>query len=117
MEFYFPKNNNKSYFLVVINNLNVDVVRLDNRQKIWSGNVENIFIGENHLLDYLPDYIQEVEKGNSTLLESEKYKYMFIRDFIYTFETTDKIVKYCSNLVNNNVNYPFAYGKIYIFFN
>ena len=41
---------------------------------------------------------------------------MFIRNFIYTFETTDKIVKHYSNLGNNRVNYPFGYGeKIYIF--
>ena len=118
MEFYFTKNNNKIYFLVIINNLNVEIIRVDNRQRIWSGNVENIFIGENHLLDDLPEYILEVEKSNSILLELEKYKYMFIRNFIYTFETTDNIVSYSSNLGNNRVNYPFAYGeKIYIFFN
>ena len=51
------------------------------------------------------------------LLELEKYKYMFIQNFIYTFETTDKIIKYASNLGYNGVNYPFGYGEenIYIF--
>ena len=94
MEFYFTKNNNKTYFLVIINNLNVEIIRVDNRQKIWSGNVENYFIGENHLLDDLPDFIQEFEKGSSIFLELTKYKYMFIRDYIYTFETTDNIVSF-----------------------
>ena len=114
MECYFTKNSNKIYFLIIINNLCVEIV--DNRQTIWSGNVENNFIGENHLLDDLPEYIQEVEKGNSILLHLEKYKYMFIRNFLYTFETTDKIFKYCSNLGNNRVNYPCAYGEENVYF-
>ena len=68
-------------------------------------------------LDYLPEYIIVTEKGNTILLELEKQKNMFIRNFIYTFDNTDKIVKYSSNLGNNRVNYPFAYGeKKYIYF-
>ena len=111
MEFYFTKNNNKIYFLVIINNLNVEIIRADNRKRVLIGDVKSIFIGENHLLDDLNEYILEVEKGNSILLELEKYKYMFIRDFIYTFETTDKIIKYSSNLGNNRGNYPYANGE------
>ena len=74
MEFHFTKNNNKIYFLVIINNLNVEIIRADNRKRVWIGDVKNIFIGENHLLDDLNKYILEVEKSNSILLELEKYK-------------------------------------------
>ena len=85
MEFYFTQNNNKSYFLVIINNLRVDIIRIDNRQKIWSGIVKNIFIGEHHLLNSLHEYTIVSEQGNSILLGLEKYKYMFIRKYYLYF--------------------------------
>ena len=94
MEFYFTKNDNESYFLVVINNLNIEIIRISsNNKNIWSGDVENVFIGEHHLID---DINIEEAKGNSILLHlhsnNQYYKYMFLGSSIYTFETTDKIV-------------------------
>ena len=41
---------------------------------------------------------------------------MFIRVFIYTFETTDKIIEYSSNLGKNRVNYLYAFGEKNIYF-
>ena len=61
-------------------------------------------------------YNKEYEKGNSILLELDKFKYMFIGDCVYTFKTTDEIIKFSSNLGINNVHYPFAYGKDNIYF-
>ena len=33
MDFYSTKNNHKTYFLVNINNLYVEIIRVDNRNK------------------------------------------------------------------------------------
>ena len=109
-------------FLVSINNLNVNIIKINNKEEIWSGIVEKIFLGKHYLIDgyeLTPDIIQ-IEKGNSILLQlpssnNSNYKYIFIRNFIYTFETTDKIVNYCSNVIGR-YNYPFAYGEKSIYF-
>ena len=92
---------------------------MDNRKRIWFGFVENIFISEHHLLDDPKENILETERGNSILLhlknDNSNYKYMLIQNFIYTFETTAEIVKY-SNLGNNRVNFPLAYGEQNVYF-
>ena len=112
MEFYFTKTSYISYFYVIINKLHVEIIRIDNRKKVFSDNVNKMFIGE-HLLNN--NFNKEAEKGNSILLELEKYKYMYVGDCIYTFNTTDEIIKYSSNIGNNNVHQPLAYGqKIFI---
>ena len=41
---------------------------------------------------------------------------MFIGDCVYTFETTDEIIKFSSDLGLNNSHYPFAYGKNNIYY-
>ena len=53
-----------------------------------------------------------VWNANTILLELEDYRYMFIGEKIYTFTTNgDKIIKYISNMGNNNCAYPVAYGE------
>ena len=113
MEFYFTKNSYISYFYVIINKLYVEIIRVDSRKKVFSDNVNKIFIGE-HLLDDI--FNKDVEKGNSILLELDKYKYMYIGDCIYTFRTTDEIIKYSSNIGNNSLHQPLAYGQKNIYF-
>ena len=71
MEFHFTKNSYKSYFYVIINNLYVEIIRVDSRKKVFSDNVNKIFIGE-HLLDDI--FNKDVEKGNSISLELYKHK-------------------------------------------
>ena len=92
MEFYFTKINYKTFFFGIINNLNVEIIRADNRKKAFSDNVNKIFIGEYLLVNN--HYKKDYEKGNSILLELDKYKYMIIGDCLYAFKTTDEIIKF-----------------------
>ena len=120
MEFYFTKNNYKTYFLVNINNSNVEISRVDNKEKIAFNNVEKIFIGEHCLIDDINNYDKEVEKGNSILLQlksdNQNYKYIFIGHCVYSFETIDEIVKFSSNLGFSRVQYAAAYGEQNIYY-
>lgn len=48
--------------------------------------------------------------GNSILVKMSKNKYIYIGSEIYSFNTTDEIIKYTSPVGNNDVPYPFATG-------
>ena len=62
--------------------------------------------------DYLnvfgPD---ENNKDGNFLFEIENKKYVHVGEKLFSFETNDKIVDYFSEHGNNDVKYPFAYGK------
>ena len=62
--------------------------------------------------DYLhvfgPD---EDNKDGNFLFEVEDKKYVHVGEKLFSFETNDKIVDYFSEHGNNDVKYPFAYGK------
>ena len=67
--------------------------------------------------DYLhvfgPD---EDNKDGNFLFEMEDKKYVHVGEKLFSFETYDKIVDYFSENGNNDVKYPFAYGKENIYF-
>jgi hypothetical protein len=46
--------------------------------------------------------------GNSILLQVGKTKYMFIGAFLYTFCTSEPIIKYYSPVGNSGVPYPYS---------
>ena len=113
MEIYFTEHNYGKIFSVIINDKNVTIFRIENRDKIWSGSVLKIFIGKNYIngISGAGDSI-----GNSILLEVEEKKYMMVGESVYTFETDDKIIKFTSNVGNNDVPYPIAYGERNIYY-
>jgi hypothetical protein len=54
--------------------------------------------------------------GNSVLLELNPKKYAFIGDTFYEFSSPEPIVKYISSVGNNDVPYPVALTKKFVFF-
>ena len=77
---------------------------------IVSYEAEKIFIGESPLnemtefsLGYGPNF-----DGNSILVYLNDNKYVFIGSKIYSFKTTNPIVKFVSPVGNSDVPYPYA---------
>lgn len=69
-----------------------------------------IFIGESPLspmTEYSGAYGAEFD-GNSILLKINDNKYVFIGETIYSFNTSNEIVKFVSPVGNNDVPYPYA---------
>ena len=54
--------------------------------------------------------------GNSILLKIGDKRYVFIGHTIYEFSTKDEITEYHSPVGNNDVPYPVAIGKNYVYF-
>ena len=67
--------------------------------------------------DYLHVYgPDENNKDGNFLFEIEDRKYVHVGERLFSSETNDKIEKYFSEHGNNDVKYPFAYGKENIYF-
>ena len=67
--------------------------------------------------DYLHAFgPNENNKDGNFLFEIEDKKYIHVGEKIFSFETNDEIEKYFSEHGNNDVKYPFAYGKENIYF-
>lgn len=78
---------------------------------------ERIFVGDNLLKD--KNYAEfGWAKGNSLLLQSSEKRFIYVGDCIFSFEPVedDIIVKYYSPVGNNDVPYPYAVGKKYVYF-
>ena len=117
MENYFILDNYRKRFSVIINNNYIYIFRISNRDKIWEGLVKNIFIGKSCLNEMDEIFYNPDLDGNTILLELEEKKYMFIGNKgVYTFETEDKIIKFISNVLNNQVPYAYAYGERNIYY-
>jgi hypothetical protein len=88
----------------------------EKRAKVLTTPYERIFIGDNLLKD--PHY-EEVgwAKGNSLLLQISSERYVYVGDCVFSFEPVDEdtIVKYYSPVGNNDVPYPYAVGKKYVY--
>lgn len=75
--------------------------------------VDKVFVGEHYGEMWgLPN---SFFKGNSILLKIGK-KYIFIGYVIMEFTPPEEIYKYYSNIGNNDVPYPVALGKQYVYF-
>ena len=65
------------------------------------------------------EIVDEKFKGNSLLFEINEQEYIFVGKTIYYFNTklnNDRIIKFISNMGNNRVPYPFAYGEKCVYF-
>ena len=58
----------------------------------------------------------ENNKDGNFLFEIGDREYIHVGEELFTFETNDEIVDYFSEHGNNDVKYPFAYGKENIYF-
>jgi len=54
--------------------------------------------------------------GNSILLQMSLHRYVYIGSEIYEFTTTDVITDYVSEVGNNSVPYPVAFGSENVYF-
>jgi hypothetical protein len=87
---------------------------------IYSMHYKNIFIGDN--VNGLKDYVKKgtaFSKGNSVLAELGAGRYVFVGEQIYEFSVAagdDVIEAYHSPIGNNDVPYPVAVGKKYLYF-
>jgi hypothetical protein len=85
--------------------------------KVLTTSYERIFVGDNLMKD--PHY-EEVgwARGNSLLLQISEKKYVHVGDCVFSFEPVDEdvILKYYSPVGNNDVPYPYAVGKKYVYF-
>ena len=85
--------------------------------KVLTTPYERIFVGDNLLKD--PHYEEAGwAKGNSLLLQISDKRYVYVGDCVFSFEPVDGdvIMKYYSPVGNNDVPYPYAVGKKYIYF-
>jgi len=78
---------------------------------------ERVFIGKspkNEMTEYSGGFGKGFD-GNTILINLKDNMYMFIGGEIYTFKTSEEIVKYVSSVGNNDVPYPCAYTKNYVY--
>ena len=69
--------------------------------------------------DYLQVFGLDEDENNKEanfLFEISDKKYIYVGENLISFETNDKIVEYVSEHGNNDIKYPFAYGKENIYF-
>ncbi len=74
---------------------------------------DEIFIGKDE--SFADQYPLCDTIGNSILVKFSDQKYMFVGNIIYTFNAPENILKYYSLLGNNDVPYPVAVSKNFIF--
>lgn len=78
-------------------------------------NVQKVFVGKSKLEKDDKHYESEFN-GNSILLKLPQNRYVFIGTNIYEFTSPEAITKYYSTVGNNDVPYPTASSKNYMFF-
>ena len=93
------KNSNK---IEIFNNYNGCLIAEYNHIKIWIGESPHT-----EMTDYSDGYGEKFI-GNSILIEIQNDYYIFIGDTIYSFIAENKIIKYVSEVGNNDVPYPYA---------
>ena len=135
-KFYYTHNNGIRPFCVYVNTNYVDIYKVPEKykidyntkitQSIYSHKIASlkplkIFIGISSGATYC-DHGKSKEEilfftGNSILVQTGKYKYVYIGSEIYEFETqNDHIIKYHSPVCNNDVPYPVCEGNKNIYF-
>jgi len=63
-----------------------------------------------------PSSMAKWARGNTILIKVENKKYIFVGDEVFSFETTDDIYDYHSEVGNNDVPYPIALGTDNLYF-
>ncbi len=87
-----------------------ELEQTDYTELVFKKRFSKKFIGDDK--NYPPSFA----KGNSILVKTGVNTYVFIGHEIYSFRTTDSIVKYYSLIGNSDVPYPVALGKDSVFF-
>lgn len=77
-------------------------------------NYTNFFIGKN-TKKYTSHSSYGSFTGNSILVETKPLHYIFIGDRIVEFKTIEPVLQYFSPMGNNDVPYPFAITKNYVY--
>lgn len=134
--FYYIHDNGNRPFCVYVNKNYVDIYKIPDKynidydtkvtrgmysHKIASLKPLKVFVGVSSGAKYC-DHGKSIEEilyftGNSILVQTGKYKYVYIGSEIYEFETTnDHIIKYHSPVCGNDVPYPVCEGNKYIYF-
>jgi len=128
--YYLTHDNYSRPFCVYINELDNEVsvykrdddssTDLKNYTKlIQKFKTDKIFIGEspfNPMTEFSGGHGPAFD-GNSILLKIDENEYVFIGDQIYSFKTTNEIIKFVSPVGNNDVPYPYAIDdKDYYYF-
>ena len=87
-------------------------------KQLFTVNAKEVFIGKKSPAGGYDGLKPSQAEGNSILLGLGGNKYRFIGWDIYDFTTLegDKIIKYYSDIGNNDVPYPYAVGEKYIYF-
>lgn len=114
-------NGNEQFCLYISPKNEVDVYKVDENNEANDDNygkiftytklvktfkAKEVFIGKSP--KSLSDYNGKEYDGNSILLYLGLNKYIFIGNFIFSFTTKNKIIKYFSPMGNSSVTYPFA---------
>ena len=117
---YYTHDNGGRPYQVVININNIQVFNNENKEFILEfDNPEKVFIGESpetEMTKYSGGYGNEFI-GNSILVKTKDNTYYFIGHNIFKFSTEDEIIKYVSEVGNNDVPYPYAIdskGRYYL---
>ena len=84
-------------------------------KKILDINYTKLFLGDN-LLNDSKSKKKGKFIGNSILIQTGKYKYVYVGTEIYSFETKEDINKYYSPVGNSLVPYPYAVGESLTYF-
>ena len=83
---YFTLDNYRKRFSVVINDNNVTIFRIKNRDKIWEGIVKDIFIGKsclNEMTEFSGARNDSIWDGNTILLELEEKNICLLEIMMY----------------------------------
>jgi hypothetical protein len=98
-----------------VNGKFVDIVAP--HKHIFDVQVEKVFVGKASPGGGYDGLKPSEAEGNSLLLHLPDDKFMYIGDYIYTFEPVrgDTILRYYSDIGNSDVPYPYAVGKTHIY--
>ena len=104
-------DNGGTPFVVTIDQSRVTVIKTDTNDKVLDmKRVIRVFIGESPITDMTifsgghgPAF-----RGNSILVQTGLHEYTYIGTRIYTFQSRAEIIKYISEVGNNDVPYPYA---------
>ena len=108
---YYTHHNGHRPFRVHIGNTTAYIYNNTSRRLHQQGplysyeNIVRIFLGDNN----------GKQKGNTILLEIEPQRYVYIGQYLYTFETEEVIEGYHSYLDSSDIPRPRAVGEKYVY--
>lgn len=126
--YYIHDNGGRPFQVTIVSPTTVEIRKIDDpyedEDPIYSKVVkkytglDKIFIGKSpktEMTKWSEGYGKEFD-GNTVLLQLKPDRYVFIGDYIYEFTSPEPIEKFISPVGNNDVPYPVALTKHFIFF-